>query len=291
MKTKNYGFIFPVMQPEDYVLGGASSLDQEILQTDSNWEKYLPSTEKQYINFETYGCTDFAITNCFEILKKRIYGETDNFSDRFLGINAGTKPPGNDPLKVAQAAKSGGFIPETLLPYSGNSWQEYYSFKGGDEIKCRAKGQEFLRTLKPGYEWVYQGMMNNKKLREALKYSPVAISVSAWQQNDKGEYVSQGQNNHYTVLYKMDEKDRKYVFDSYEPYYKVLSADHDIQIAQRFNLVKNTEPVNVYTPILKGIIETLKSIISYLQKNVSKTIGRFVGVPTIIKDYTKGQTD
>lgn len=284
------GFIAPVITDDNYILGSDLSLGRDILQADGNWEKFLPSTERQRINIETYNCTSFATLNCFEILFRKIYGQQPEFSDRFLGIMAGTKPPGNDPHTAAEALRKNGAIPEEMLPYSGDSWQEYYSFKGASEITCRAKGQELLSKYVLGHEYVFKGKLDKDKMREALKYSPLGISAYAWETDAKGQYISKGQNTHWTVCYKIDDKGQVYVFDSYEPYYKVLSPDHEIEFCKRYSITPNTAPVDTYTPILKGIVETLKAILSYFQNHASKTIGKIVGTPTIIKDFTRKES-
>ena len=119
--------------------------------------------------------------------------------------------------------------------------------------------------------------MDDNAMRKALTFSPLGIAVDAWQTDENGEYVSYGEPNHWTVLYKMDDKGRKYVFDSYAPYYKVLSPTHQIKYCKRYSLAVNTEPVDVYSPILKDIIKTLSAILitlkNYVAKNIKKTLG------------------
>jgi len=152
----NYGFIAPEITPDNYVLGASNALPKVVLQADGNWEKFLPSTERQNINVETFNCTSFGTLNVLETIFKKIYGENINFSDRFLGIMAGTKPPGNDPHKVGEAARKEGIILEEILPFLGATWQEYYSFLGGNKADCLIRGQQFLNKYVLGHEWVFE---------------------------------------------------------------------------------------------------------------------------------------
>lgn len=271
---KNYGFIKPEITPDNYVLGSSNSLPKVVLEADANWTAYLPSTERQNINIETFNCTGFGTLNCLEVLCRKIYGEKDNFSDRFMGIMAGTNPPGNDPQIVAEAARHEGVIPESLLPFSGDSWQEYYSFKGANEANCRVQGQQFLNKYSIGHEYVFNNNVpKDKKLnlmREALKYSPLGIAVYAWQTNAKGEYVREGEPNHWTMAYKIDDQGHIYVFDSYAPYYKTLSADHEIMYAKRYNLSLNPNPpTNPYLPILEELVSILKDLLKKVHAKVT----------------------
>lgn len=259
---KNTGFIAPVYDPADFVLGSDVALPKVPINHDGDWTPFLPTTERQNIFMETYNCVSFSFLNCMEIIFKFFYGEVDNFSDRFLGIMAGTKPPGNDPTTVAKAARHNGIIPETLLPF-GNviTWQEYYSFKDSNEDTCKAKGQEFLQKWFIGYENV---PLNVDKMREALKYSPLQISVCAWYEDDKGQYYSpEGMdNNHATVCYKIDDKGQYYVFDSYEPYLKILTTGYNIQFCKRYNVGLVQENLKLQVSLLTRLLELLKLYVS-----------------------------
>src|SRR3990167_10011975 len=129
-KPKNYGFLIPTFKPTDYILG-AGKIPEEILQEDANWLQFLPLFEIQKKGTETYNCTAYGSTSALEILFKRKYEEEKNYSDRALGIVAGTVPPGNDPNTVAQAIRDNGLINEELLPFSDDiiSVEKYYSPK------------------------------------------------------------------------------------------------------------------------------------------------------------------
>lgn len=250
-----YGFIPPVIDATHYQLG-SSPLGLEVLEPKGDWYEFLPETERQQINLETYNCTSFATLNALETLLRRLKIK-ENFSDRFLGIAAKTTPPGNDPHTVIEAARHTGLVVESTLPFLDElgSWQDYYSYKYGDQQLCLNEATQFLTRWQIGHEWVTPTLT---EMRKALQSSPLGIAVSAWTE-EQGEYVSTGKANHWTMLYKIDEEGKMYVFDSYPPFYKVLRADHKIEYCKRY----------VLTPVTDSKITLQKRLISLLQTYVN----------------------
>lgn len=240
---KNTGFVKPILDSTQYIMGAALSLNKDCLQADGQWGAYLPTEERQRQNkIETYNCTSFATLNCVEILINKIYGRYENKSDRFLGLKAGTRPPGNDPHTVAEAGRKHGFIPEDLLPFDSeiDTLDEYYSYQWSDMGTCIEQGQKFLQEYLFGHEWVTNGHMDKDRriglMKEALRYSPLGCSVSAWYEKG-GVYVDMGQpNNHWTVIYGYNDTGWL-CFDSYEPFRKTLSYDHEITFCKRYSLM------------------------------------------------------
>jgi hypothetical protein len=271
----NYGFVAPTYADDHYVLGSSNSLVKIILCSDGQWDNYLPGREMQNINdVETYNCTSFGTCNVFETMFKKMYAKNDNFSDRFVGIEAGTKPPGNDPHIVAEAIRHKGLISETLLPFKDiTSWMEYYSWKGGDKGQCESKGQEFLGKWIMGHEWVYQNKPQNWQdlLIESLKYSPLGISVSAWYQGQNGLYVDNGQpNNHWVCLYGYVKGQYWKVFDSYDLSTKRLAWNFNFNYCKRYGILVNVEPQ--YQNILSKLLAILKGYLSILSKSIGSII-------------------
>src|SRR3990167_8520525 len=117
IKRMNYGYIKSKWDDKNYCLGG-NKLPEEIINPDGDWTGSLPTDEPQQIGFDTLNCTGFGLTNALEIQHKFLYKSELNLSDRYLGIKAGTFPPGNNPQMVAEAARNGGLIPEAFLPFS-----------------------------------------------------------------------------------------------------------------------------------------------------------------------------
>lgn len=257
-----YGFIEPKLDSTQYVMGSATSLPKDVLQADGQWDAYLPSEERQHQgSIDTYGCTSFGTLNCVEILLNKIYGKYENKSDRFLGIVAGTRPPGNDPHTVAEAARKNGFIAEITLPWKPEikSIDEYYSYAFGDKAVCIAEGKKFFDEYNFGHEWVFQNVSKEARIylmKQALKYSPLGVSVYAWSEQN-GVYVDFGPNNHWTVIYGWTDKGWK-CFDSYKPYKKIISFDHNIQFCKRYSLVPATPRENWLIALIKFVLGKTK---------------------------------
>ena len=176
-----------------------------------------------------------------------------NFTERFIGINAGTKPPGNNPHTVLEAVRKLGLVPESLLPFDQdllNSVEEYYSFKGGDQNLCQADGYKFITDYEIQHEWVIPP--TQETIASQLKFSPIALSVTAWYEQD-GLYVDNGQpNSHWVLCFKAEKVPEGYilhVFDSYEPKIKRLDPKHKIMFAKRISILNK-----------KKVIESLEEL-------------------------------
>ena len=125
----------------------------------------------------------------------RLFGQKINYSDRWVGIIAGTGEGGNDPHTVCEAIRKYGLIPEEMLPFRDDlkDINEYYSFKGANKEACYEAGRKWLEQYDFKHEWVYSGYIpedekkNNRKV--ALKMSPLGISVYAWGQDSSGIFV------------------------------------------------------------------------------------------------------
>src|SRR5438552_867793 len=80
------------IQPEHWVMGANSEIKGEPLMPNADWTTYCPKGEVQKNTFfDSFNCTGFGYTNRLEILYKRVFGKERNFSDRGVGIVAGTK--------------------------------------------------------------------------------------------------------------------------------------------------------------------------------------------------------
>lgn len=260
---KYKGFIAPQITKEHYIFGGGN-VPLKTLQEDSDWTSLLPSEEQQNIRgIETFNCSAFGTTNAIELLMYKLTGERINYSDRWVGIIAGTKEPGNDPHVVAEAIRKYGLIPEEMLPFSDDikTVDDYYSFKGADKEACYKAGREWLAKWDFKHEWTFTPgqpileQMNNMKL--ALKGSPQCVAVYAWVSNDKGVYYSLGEPNHWTTVYNIDQYLK--IFDSYSPIKK--DVDQSILYCKRYSITKKNEltaeQVSGFQKILNWIAEQL----------------------------------
>ena len=259
-ELKNYGLKIDDKDENAYVLGGGM-LSKIILQPDGNWERYLPQYEPQFnAQYDSYGCTVWSIENVVETMLKKIEGIEYNFSERFIYILANIVPPGADPHYVMEVCRERGLIADALLPMTP-SYEWFLTPKPMTE-NLLEEGLKFKYEVKHEYLWSWRDSPTKEerlaKIREALQYSPIAVSVTAWIE-ENGVYVDNGQpNTHLTMLYAIGEKGYM-IFDSYDSSIKVLSFDHNIQIAKRFHLEKSNKLQQV--SLLQKIISKLKQLI------------------------------
>lgn len=260
--TKEYGFIKPTITREHYIFG-ASPVPFVVRKEDGNWFNSLPVKELQNTNFEKYNCTSYKTLDQIETYMLKVFGEKVNYSDRWLGIIAGTKPPGNDPQVVYEAIRKYGLIPEEMLPADANlaNIGEYYSFKGADKEACYREGRKWLEKWDFYHEWVFgdgytwEERIHNMKL--AIKTSPLAVAVYAWAIDDRGVYVKMADENHWTTIYSIEEFQK--VFDSYEPVLK--DVDQEINFCKRIYMERkplvelSTVKLNLWQRIIKWINE------------------------------------
>lgn len=245
---KNYGFIAPVITPEHWVLG-ASAMPLVIRTELADWEPALSYNELQNKKFETYNCTSFNTLKQIQMYMKLVFGINVNYSDRFLGIMAGTKAPGNDPQIVCEAIRHYGLIPEEMLPFSDDleNIDEYYSFKGADREACLAEGRRWLERFEFFHEWAFgDGLSVEDRLKNmeiSLKTSPLALAMYAWYPDGDGVYIKAGRENHWTLVYKIEDLKRivQRVSDSYEPFLKI--ADQEINFCKRIYIERKPDPV------------------------------------------------
>lgn len=232
---KNYGFVPPQITADNYVLGAFT--DKQILMpTGHGWGEYLPDYEPQAESYETYGCTAWGTENAIEILDRFLFSKQSNYSDRFVYNLAEITPPGADPHKVAEVIRKNGLVEQRDLPIPA-TYQEFVTPRPMAEkyLKLGAKWKAQFTLV---HEWLWWGTPTLKKraelLKEALKYSPVGVSVYAWAK--EGDlYVSKGEPNHWCVLFDWNEQGWL-IFDSYDQSIKTLSFEHNIRYAKAYYL-------------------------------------------------------
>ena len=246
---KNYGYKEEVLSPDDYQFG-AWKLPTEPIQNNGQWDYFLPFLENQNLNnIETYNCVSFATTSILEILHERLYGKEENWSDRFLGIVAGTDPAigGNTPKKVIDAVRKIGLIEENLLPFEDiDTSEKYYSPKPmTTELLWRAK--YFLDSFDIGYEWV---ATDPESIKEALKLSPLGIAVYAWAEKDGLYYRPEGAPDvHYTILYGYEDGKFWKCMDSYEGNIKKLDWNFGFKTIKRYHLSRKETKLTIWDKV------------------------------------------
>lgn len=274
-EIKDYGFIPSVIE-EDHYLAGA--LPKDILQSDGDWTPYLPTYECQAINFETSACAFFGTINSMETIEKKLKGGDPNHSERFPYNIAGAIPSsGNDPHTVAEIIRKNGMVDQSVLPMT-KTIQEWMTPRPMT-LELIDKGEEWLNQYDFKHEWIFTN--NPKKedrvalLKEYLKYSPVAMSVTAWHRAGD-EYVDHGQpNTHWVMCFKLEEVDGEYfpiIFDSYTQNgspIKRLHPDHHIEMAKRYTLGPSTHQATlnrfqIWINQIQAMIEQLKRQLNYV---------------------------
>lgn len=231
---KNYGFIpEPIVANKDWVFGSSLSAGGEVLRPDGQWTELLPQGEKQFnYGFEPSACVSFGTLNAVEILIRHHYADIENFSDRFLAKMSGTTPQGNGPQTVGETLRKQGVPYEIQWPITPDltTWDKFYS----DIPKSvQILAQQFPAEYSFTHEFVNT---SPAQLKEALKYSPLGIAVSAWQKNGD-VYVSTFPNNHWCVLVGYKDGEHWIVYDSYDEngdFVKHLAWDFDFSMAKRY---------------------------------------------------------
>ncbi len=261
-----YGLQFSKIEDHHYYLGGGFIGTEEI-QPDGQWDPYLPPEEAQNIFFETQNCTAFGSENCISILMNKVFHELYGFSERYIGIVAGTDPyRGNDPHKVAEAIRKNGLIPETELTFdeSLSTPEDYFQPSPMTEHYLNI-GKKWLEQYTFKHEWVWSGdplvVEKVRLIKEALKRSPVGASVYAWDCDEDGICHKSGQDNHWCCIYGYNQHGWK-VFDSYTNSYKLYSFDSDITMAKLYWVTK--KDVKVKKSWFSKLVENVVLFISSL---------------------------
>lgn len=257
-----YGLQEGLEDLREYILG-ASPVPYVPYNESGNWELVLPRYENQTTKHgqETSGCTVWAALNQIETLHMLLFAFEVNYSERFTYLNVPIDPSkGTDPQNTYEAIREHGLVEEEELPITDTLLE--YLDSSDITGSLRAKGQNWLRRHDFRHEWLWKTRPANyiDILKDALKTSPIMVSVSAW--NLVGdEYVSYGNvNNHACLLYKIDEDGHPWIFDSYDHSKKKLSKDHNIRRAKRIWLNRRTKPsMRKHVGLLQAIINRLMS--------------------------------
>lgn len=224
-----YGFLEDEYSEEDHIFG--AFLPKEVLVEDGDWTPYLPQRELQSRGWDTYGCVSFTVLNAIEILIKRKYDEDVNYADRFLAAVSGTSKGGNSPRKVCNFLRKVGVVPEDMYPFT-DTFEEYYQ-------GIPPKLYELAREFNEKWEFRYEEVPNSL-LTEAIKYSPLLVSVPAWFKTKGLFYRPEGmKDNHATTLIKVT-PEYKSVFDTYESNIKDIDPNMEHSSIKRFYIKKRT---------------------------------------------------
>lgn len=256
-----HGFIPDKIEPDQYMFG-SKQLSGISLIRDGDWTEWLPKAELQSRpGLETQNCTVYGTLNAIETLLDFRNGEKKNFSDRYVGIVAETTPFGNSPHKVAETIrKVSGVINEDLLPFSSEieSWEDYYSPKPMP-TSYKRKGELWLKDWDFGHDWVFRPWDSLKKkqekMMEALKCSPLGVSVLAWKERNGLFYKNPDEDDtHWCMLYKYELGKKWFVYDHYEKVRKELEWDYNFGFAKRYSLMRKSKMT--WWDVISGIFSS-----------------------------------
>lgn len=253
---QNHGFIPDEVTPDQWKFGAIPYKEINVF---GQWDVYLPDKELQKRNgLETQNCTSYGTLNCVETLLNKLFGRKHDYSERFLGVIAGTSRSGNSPHKVAEAIRKNGCVDEIVLPFDSsiNEWDEYYSPNPMTD-KYLDDGKKWLETYDFSHEWLFVGDYSGnrqKTLIDALKRSPVGVSVYAWQWDDRGMFVNPDKrlDTHWCMLYGYEEGKYWKVFDQYKNDRKKLDWNYPFGFAKAFHIEKAKKKE---CPLLKKLYE------------------------------------
>lgn len=256
-KLIGHGFIAPIITSDQYIFGGAQ-ISEEIIQDNGNWMPFLPKGEHQArLYFDTYGCTIYNTLAPIEIIERKLFGEESEYAERPVYIGTNTAPPGNNPHVIAEWIRKNGLVPEVLLPFTDElkNLQEYMSPKPLTTDIVWA-GKDWIYKKDFGHDWVFVGgtpQEKEERLQEALRRSPISVSVTAWKERN-GIYYKEDSDidNHWTVLVAYED-DYPIIQDSYEPFIKKLEKNYSFGFAKRYTITKK----NLYKKV--GFLELLKN--------------------------------
>jgi len=253
-KNKNYGFDPNIIEilPEDWKFGARS--DKTVLQPDGQWDEYLPEFEPQASIYETSGCTVWGGENQIETYLKRVFDIEPNYSERYNYILARVTLNGSSPQKPYESFRTQGLIEDAILPYSA-TYDEFITPSPMSK-KYLNIGQKWADEWEYNHEWITSRDKSKikGKIIEALQYSPIAVSVTAWF-NEDGVYVDHGMpNTHWCLAYGYETRaDGIYIkiFDSYDHSHKILHKDHHISHAKRISITKRTKLPSLWERFLR----------------------------------------
>ena len=243
----NFGYVTPVLKPKDFVLGGINKMPQVIVNSSGDWSSFYPVFESQlFRNFDTFGCTIYAVLNAMEAYLKGVYGVDFNAAERFNFNLLRIRQPGISPLDALQNVRDYGCIPETLLPVQDGMTFEEYAKPDPMWQWLKDEAKKFGYDL--WYETLWVGNISKEQRIEKLKYGrergTVVLSATAWFRDANGLYVDNGFNNGHAIFHGRDNSKGLEIFDSYKTdgeYIKTLSCDHNIQFAVRIVLTPKSE--------------------------------------------------
>jgi len=260
--NKNTGVIIKKPEKTDWKAGAETGITYVEVQTDGQWDFYLPTGERQKnIYFDFYACVSFSALNVIETIMNRMTEKNEistsnldwlkengyydangklNFSDRFTAKMSGTTINGNSLAAVADCIRNKGVIPESEWSVSEDltNWDKYYS-EIPEELKT--KGLEFVKRFDIKYEWILLGEADANTLKKHLKQSPLQLATATCTPWNTAEVIAGCgiRTNHGTMLFGYSDEYWK-IFDTYNPWCKKFANDYGIAWAMKYVVENKT---------------------------------------------------
>jgi len=240
-----------IIDGKDGVFGSnVSYAGKTVIRADGQWESIEHERQSSEF-FDTFGCVNFGLNNQEELYQLNRYGLVVNHSDRALAKMSDTQPNGNTPQKVYETRRKLGFLyePEWPWPWDVKEWAVY----------MMAIPRNLL-TLALGYgaEWRFWHdyvPTNTTSFKEALKYSPIGVSVALMPDENGVYYRPQGwQDTHYAVVRGYRGNGDWKLLDTYPPFEKWVRSDYDFGVGKIIEIdrhIVNEAPWQVFIAWMK----------------------------------------
>lgn len=209
------GLIIEEPQAEDHILG-ASGPEFEVQVPNGHWAPYMPDPELQRNRFgDTFMCVSYSNNNIHEFLMKKMFDETRNLSDIFLGVGSGTiRGRGNSKRTVADWKRQNGCVLESEYPFGPDTTLDQAYTPLTKELL--AKGLKWLDLFTPFYKWLPDN--GARTILDGLKYSPVQVDVLGSYKVGKNGYIVWDEANsvyaHEVTIFDYEEGKCFWIFDS-----------------------------------------------------------------------------
>jgi hypothetical protein len=194
--------------------------------------------------------------------------ETGDFylSRRWVAILSGVTDHGNQSINFWEIAKTSGLIPNSLLPYDHSKASQFLTDDAFDNDYFNPNvitqdmirlGLEFIKRFNIDAEIVIGGFMNDlvPNLPKFLKEGSVHFSIpvphdGSWNQQFVNYPVGNVNTDHAVECYKFDPTQPYpfYIYDSYEPHLKQLSANYLVPRYNRVHIIPVNPPKPPITP-------------------------------------------
>jgi len=255
--TKNKGLLKDEPDNRDYIFG--AGIERKIIRPDGQWIEFLPTGELQKNPIETMSCTSQSLLNCIEIINKAKWGESKNYSDRFLAKCSGTTRYGNGMRTILETLrKYYGTVRENQWDGAGHSsWSKYYKSIPKNILNM---AQLWIKEYELEYESVN---LSKNAIMRALQCSPLYVAGFAWVKQD-GLYRSYGRANHAFTIVGYKQNEYWLAFDSYSPFLKKLDWNYKFGAIKSIFLEKKKTKYNQ-----QAINKLMKRGFQYIQRPLS----------------------